>query len=141
MDESENERRRFSRWFKRQLWEHDWTQTQFARKANMSTTSVNNWAVGNRVPAPENCLLIAEALNVDADEVLAMAGHRPVPSHELPEGDPRRALMAKVKRVKWNADRVAFMTSALDQMIAFDRMQENEAEPAAPPRYPNVSRN
>jgi len=64
---------------------------------------VGNWVRGQRVPSPESCDLIADALGVDLDVVLFNAGHRPT----VPDIDPasREAeVLGMVHRIDWERE-------------------------------------
>ena len=58
------------------------------------------WVTGKRIPDPESCDRIADALNIDLDLVLWQAGHRPLVNPPDP-GDPRLLVQGWVDRIDW----------------------------------------
>ena len=67
----------FGAWLQWQLDRREWSQSDFARKAGVSTGLVSNWVSGVRRPSPASVDKIADALMIDVDDVLMRAGHRP----------------------------------------------------------------
>ena len=84
-------------WLRRQLLRRGIRAADFARLAEVSPGMVSGWLNGKRRPSPASCDLIAEALNVDFDEVLLRAGHRPL--ERLLDDPVRRELVAIAERV------------------------------------------
>lgn len=111
----------FSQWFARQLTRHEWTQSDFARRAKVATSTVSNWASGARVPDPTSCDLIADVLRVPLDEVLAAAGHRPLLDDRILPDDPRAALWTLAKEIDWTPDKVIAAEGLFRSFIAWDR--------------------
>lgn len=109
----------FATWFRQQLQRREMTQTEFARKANLGTSTVSFWANGRRTPDPVSCDIISDILRIDLDTVLAAAGHRPA-IDPLPPGDFRREVAALADRVTWTPDRKAYIRSLLQSMIDLD---------------------
>ena len=107
--------RDFADWLDRQLRRRGMSQAEFARRLETSSGTVNRWLHGAepRKPSPASCDLIADVLGVDRDEVLAIAGHRP-PDEELAPDDPRRELIALVKRVRWTPERAGTIRALLE---------------------------
>jgi transcriptional regulator with XRE-family HTH domain len=95
------------------------SEADFVRASGISSSTVSQWATGKRTPGGKSCERIAEALGISVDEVLEAADIRP-PDEELTPDDPRRNLIAKVKRVKWNAERQATIEALLDLWRADD---------------------
>lgn len=103
------------------------TQAEFARKANIPQSTVNTWWRGARTPDAAYCDLIADALSVDLDTVLAVAGHRPIPD-PLAADDPRADLIAMIKRIELTPDRLATLDSTLRTFLRMDRMKAEQAK-------------
>jgi hypothetical protein len=80
------------------------------------------WIAGTRVPDPSSIDRVADVLGVDLDLVLALAGHRP-PDTELDPDDPAATVIALVKQVQWNDERLETITSILERMKKFDRLR------------------
>lgn len=107
----------FPDWLKRQLIRREWSQADLARKLDIGSGMVSRWARGERVPSSDSCERIAEALGVDADYVLALAGHRPA----IHEDDPTTAaIVSLVRKIKWTEDRNP-IRSMLEQLAEYDR--------------------
>ncbi len=72
---------RFARWLENELDRHGWTQSEFANRlpgGESVHSKVSRWILGERIPSTEQCQVIATALDIHLDEVLAAAGHRPL---------------------------------------------------------------
>ena len=74
-----------------------WTRYRLAAEADLSESLVSKWLHPDRrrrvVPGPASCRKVAHALGLNADDVLALAGHRDaVPEPINPEPDPSRYL-------------------------------------------------
>lgn len=67
----------FGRWLQRQLETRGWRQSELARRTGINTGAVSRWISGKARIRPESCLLVAEALGVSPEEVLAAAGYVP----------------------------------------------------------------
>jgi transcriptional regulator with XRE-family HTH domain len=89
----------FPSWLKRQLHRREWSAAELARRMGVSPARVSEWLAGKYLPNPASCLRLADALNIDPDEVLALAGHRE-PTEPLAPDDPRSRIIALVKRVQ-----------------------------------------
>ncbi len=73
----------FGTWLKRQLMRQEgMNQSDLARKVGTSPGLVSDWLRDVRIPSPESCDKIADALGLDIDEVLVRAGHRPPLVHD-----------------------------------------------------------
>lgn len=67
----------FGPWLQSQLRRREMNQSELARKLETSSSAVSGWVRQGRVPTPESCDKIADALGIPVDEVLMAAGHRP----------------------------------------------------------------
>jgi len=76
------------------------SQSDFARRLDVSPAVVNRWVLGQRIPSPRYCDLIADALNVDLDIVLFQAGHRPLEKRLDPD-DPALEFHGLIDRIDW----------------------------------------
>ena len=73
------------------------------------------------MPTPLHADLIADALGVDLDTVLALAGHRP---NVDPDDPPEIAdLIAMIRKTQMHPDRVAGLRSMLDGWQSRDRRE------------------
>jgi transcriptional regulator with XRE-family HTH domain len=118
-------RHEFAVWLQRQLQRREMTQADFARRLNTSSGVVNRWIREERTPSPANCDLIADVLHVDRDEVLALAGHRPL-DLELAPDDPRRDLKALIDRVAWDEERVDTVRGMLGRWYDHDQNKKRK---------------
>ncbi|HKG29549.1 MAG TPA: helix-turn-helix transcriptional regulator [Thermomicrobiales bacterium] len=89
----------FPSWLKRQLHRREWSAAELARRMGVSPARVSEWLAGKYLPNPASCLRLADALNVEPDDVLARAGHRE-PTEPLAPDDSRSRIIALVKRVQ-----------------------------------------
>lgn len=75
---------------KTELRARDWSMTDLARRAGCSKQIVSQWLAENEAeritPGPASCRKLADALGVDPDYMLVLAGHRkPRPEQALPD--------------------------------------------------------
>ena len=63
------------------LWEQRLTQRSAAEKTGVSKATLSDAITGKRIPSAAILAVIAERLNVDANELMRLAGY-------LPEGEP-----------------------------------------------------
>lgn len=110
---------KFAQWFKSQLDRREWNQSDFARRTGISQTTVSTWVRSRSVPDPASCDIIADVFLLPLDEVLAVAGHRPVETRS--HNEAAAAIAAMVRRVNWTADRVAGIEAILRQWAEVDR--------------------
>lgn len=71
----ENEQHSFAIWLRAACAYRQWEQADLAREAVVSTGLVNAWWHGKKIPGTRSCRKIANALGIDEQVVLAMAGH------------------------------------------------------------------
>jgi transcriptional regulator with XRE-family HTH domain len=110
----------FSGWFRERLRRRQWSQAEFSRRSQIAASTINAWFKGERTPDPESCEKIADALGIGRDEVLAVAGHRE-PDEPIAPDDPRRDIIARVRKIKWNQERTETILDILDRWLKFDR--------------------
>lgn len=108
---------RFGTWLKRQLTRRDLTQSDFARAIDRSPGRVSEWIHGKRIPDPQTCDVIADALLIDLDLVLFQAGHRPLERRTDPD-DPALEIHGLVDRVDWSIpSNVRLARSVLTELV------------------------
>lgn len=83
------------------------------------------WLHNQRTPSTSSSDKIADVLGVDADLVLAMAGHRPLDDEIDPESVAAR-IMSLVARVHWNDDRIAAIEGPLQAFIDADKRKARQ---------------
>lgn len=118
----------FGAWLQWQLDRREWTQSDFARKAGVSTGLVSNWIGGARRPTPASVDKIADALMLDVDEVLTRAGHRPAL--------PTDAIDALHARIDPYLRRLAGRPGMDDRIVNGVRNLVELLEDVSPPRSP-----
>jgi transcriptional regulator with XRE-family HTH domain len=106
-------------WIRRQLLRRDWTAADLARRIDVSTGAISEWIAGKRRPSPASCLKLAEAFNVEPDDVLALAGHR-LPTTPLRADDPRNRIIALIKRVHMTPSQAAGLEAMLTAWLETD---------------------
>lgn len=104
--------RQFSHWLHGQLLRRQWTAADLSRRLNMPSGTVSRWLSGERRPSPQSCDLLADAFQVNTDDVLALAGHR-VPPQPLPPDDPKRRIITLVKRAPMSPQQAAGLEAML----------------------------
>ena len=83
----------FGQYLRRRIDEMDTNVRQTALAMGVQPPTVSNWVNDKRRPSPESCILIADALGLDVDEVLDKAGHRPRMRADV---DPSRVEIHKI---------------------------------------------
>src|SRR5581483_1121159 len=73
----------FIAWLRQRIGERGIGNNQLATYLGVSNGTVSFWLRGRNTPDPRNCLKLAEYFGRSADEVLAIAGHRPTGEREL----------------------------------------------------------
>ena len=115
-----------SGWLRRQIDRREWSQADFARRLGLSNSVVSRWFTGTRVPSSAYCDLIADALGVDVDLVLTLAGHRPAPLDYDPD-DWASDIIGRAKRVDWRKPgRFATIDTLLRLYLTEDRTGERQ---------------
>ena len=125
----------FADWFAGRLRAKEWNKSDFARATGWERgktggiypSQVSRWTLGGRNPEPEMCYLIAEALGEDPLVVLRMAGH--VSAEEEPDDPVVAGLVAKLRRVVLNPDRVAMLEGTLDNWRRTDQRRLSSSMP------------
>lgn len=109
----------FASWLARRMRAAGMNQSELATAVGVSTSTVSRWLSGRR-PEAAYAETMADALNLDVDEVLTMAGYRP-PDRHMREDDPATRICSLVKRVRLTEDRAVGLESTLRGWIGFDR--------------------
>lgn len=111
--------RSFGSWLQRQLDRREWNQADFAKKAGVGSGRVSDWIRDVRLPSVESCDKIADALGVDLDEVLTLAGHR----HNHLDNPEQAALISLLRRVDLRRnDNGGLIRSMLERMVAYSEL-------------------
>jgi transcriptional regulator with XRE-family HTH domain len=121
------DRDHFGTWLEHQLRRRAWSQADFVRNSGLSRSAVSAWITGTRIPDPESCDRIADALHIDVETVLRKAGH--LPDVETLD-EFTEELIGLIKRIDWTPDRVAFVRSSLQSMAqaSADRRKREDGE-------------
>lgn len=107
----------FGTWLRRQIELREMSQSDFARRSGVTTGMVSQWILGRRRPNPENIEVIADALRVDVNEVLAAMGLGYMPKDDPPEV---RRVIDLLRRVSLTKDREDGLTALLETWITAD---------------------
>lgn len=78
--------RRFGLWLEGMLRVRGWSRAELGRRIGSHGSLVSKWVHGYQRPDSLSCREIAAAFNIDADEVLVLAGH--VDPNPKPINDP-----------------------------------------------------
>ena len=98
-------------WIRQELAHRDWTAADLARRLGVSSGRISEWGSGRYTPSPASCLRLAEVFAADADQVLALAGHRAAPP--APE-DAKARLIALIQRVEMTPTQIAGLEAMLN---------------------------
>lgn len=109
----------FGEWLRAELRKRRMSQVELAEAVGAERSGVSLWVSGKRKPYPASAQRIADAFNLPRNEVLGLLGY----GEDEPEADKAR-IIAKVKAVKLNPDRIAFLNGLLDSAIDMDRKEE-----------------
>lgn len=109
-------------WLRRQLTRREWSAADLARRLDVPSARVSEWISGKRRPNPQTCIRLADALGVDPDTVLAIAGHRITPA---PLEDPKADLVALIQRADLSPETISAMTAMVRD---FMRNRDPEAQ-------------
>lgn len=103
----------YGAWMREEMRRREWRQADFARATEIDVSMVSRWLQGRR-PDPASLERVAEALGVDLDTLLTLAGHRPRTPRD---DDPRvAALVAKVRQITWTPERYLIVDAMLDDL-------------------------
>jgi transcriptional regulator with XRE-family HTH domain len=106
---------------KTELRARDWSMTDLARKAGCSKQIVSQWLAEDESlrikPSPASCKKIAEALGLDLDYVLDLAGHRNPrdldPAHDMVDPGLARLLASWPKLPEGRKEAILALASAV----------------------------
>jgi len=97
----------FGNWLLAEISRRGWERSEFARRVDVPRATVSRWINGSRIPTPEKCADLADALGLAPEYVLWKAGHLeqlPAPPADYDAvrevGELRRMLDAGVRRVE-----------------------------------------
>lgn len=107
----------FGFWLRRQIELRDMTQTEFAKRAGVTTGMVSQWILGRRRPSTDSVDRIADALRCDMDEVLVALGIGSMPTDDPPHV---RRIIDLLRRSNVTSDREAGLVALLETWIAAD---------------------
>lgn len=119
----DQEMRPFGWWFKHQLTQRGWSQSDFARRAGIAPGQVSNWTTGVRRPGLDSAQLIADTLGVPVEVVLMRLGLDP---HALKPVDERaESLINELRRLDLTPDRLAALEATIRAWADMDRRARN----------------
>lgn len=126
----------FGAWLDHKLKLKQWKGADLARRLGVANGDVSRWRRGVTIPSPASIINIADELYADADELLALAGHRPsMPRDELERVHAR--LDPYLCKVRWTDSRFRMIEGILDQFRQDDEItQSSEATDTSPPELP-----
>lgn len=107
----------FATWFRQALTRRGWSQADFARASGIPSATVGAWYRGDRNPGPASSDIIAETLLLDRDEVLSIAGIRPV---EPDDPEHVRELTGLLRRIVWTPERIRHVRAVLVDLAEHD---------------------
>jgi transcriptional regulator with XRE-family HTH domain len=97
------------KWIQENLTERGWSQSELARRANLSSTTISDVLSGSAKPGIHFCKGVADAFGVPRENVLRLAGHlKPIAQEASEEAEmieafrclpkeERRAILKLVK--------------------------------------------
>jgi transcriptional regulator with XRE-family HTH domain len=138
-DEPDKEPLTLATWLRGELERRRWSRRKLAERVGTSASRVHDWATGARMPSPENCVRLADALDAGVDYVLMLALHRPLQWHD----DDDAALAAVVtlaRRValrgeKW-PERAQTLRAVLEEWDRIDKAEAAAAPATSAPPHP-----
>lgn len=67
----------FGDWLMQTLGQREMSYRALARQISVHPSTIGHWVAHRSMPEPANCIALADALDLDRDFVLDLAGHRP----------------------------------------------------------------
>lgn len=110
----------FGQWLARQLVRREWSGADLSRRLGTGTSTVSMWIRDVRNPSPASSERIADALGVDRDVVLSLAGHRPL-DEEVDPDSPAGRIHSLVDRIEWTDEKVIAIEGLLLMYVDADR--------------------
>lgn len=92
-------RTEFAEWLDNERIQRGWNKSELARRVGKLPSVVSRWLTAEWGPDATSCLNIANALGVDIDFVLALAGHETRARH--PESTNARQLASMIPYIDW----------------------------------------
>jgi transcriptional regulator with XRE-family HTH domain len=90
----------FVAWLRKEMAERRLSQSEMGRRANILPSVISRWLAGEYGPDPGSCLKIANALGVDPQYVMSLAGHSP--RQRIPEDMDVQYLMSALRYIDWS---------------------------------------
>lgn len=112
----DEERTPFGEWLLDQINRHDppWSYRSLAAKVGVHASTIGHWVSGRALPESDNAISLADALGVDRDWVLELAGHRPRVDVDQIIAD--RGLTWAKRSERFTPAEVALVESLIDQI-------------------------
>lgn len=115
----------FTEWLMKQIEERDISMREFARRGEISHTSVSNVLAGKTDPTADFCLGVARALKLKPDYVLRKSGHLPpAPDTDDPKVSEAMTLFSKLPAHE--QERFLLFMRAIDE--AQEQLEEIQEE-------------
>jgi transcriptional regulator with XRE-family HTH domain len=64
----------FREWLRKELNERGWSQSELARRGNVTPGAISAILTGNSNPGPKSCMAIARAFNIPPENIMRKAG-------------------------------------------------------------------
>lgn len=100
-----------------------WTYRALAASVGVHPSTIGHWVSGRALPEPKHAIALADALGIDRDWVLELAGHRP--RVDVSQVIADRGLTWAKRSERFTPAEVALVESLIDQI---DRNKEDEGE-------------
>lgn len=129
MNTNESQGETFGEWLRRQIERREWIPADLARRVGVSNGTMSLWLRDQRKPSPTSVDRIADALGVDVDTALTLAGHRP-PTIPIDPDSATARLMPLIEQIDWESrpGRIEEMEAEMRHMLDVDRRKRQLAK-------------
>jgi transcriptional regulator with XRE-family HTH domain len=89
----------FRAWLQDEMDKRRWSESELARQTGILPSVINRWKRGEYGPNANSCVKIANALGVDPQFVMELAGHEP--RQRVPEDTKVQQLLSAIRYIDW----------------------------------------
>jgi transcriptional regulator with XRE-family HTH domain len=89
----------FRAWLRDEMEKRRWNESELGRQTGILPSVINRWGRGEYGPNANSCVKIANALGVDPQFVMELAGHKP--RQRVPESTGVQQLLSAIRYIDW----------------------------------------
>jgi transcriptional regulator with XRE-family HTH domain len=118
MQDSVSTNTTFRAWLRDEMEKRRWNESELGRQTGILPSVINRWGRGEYGPNANSCVKIANALGVDPQFVMELAGHKP--RQRVPESTGVQQLLSAIRYIDWEKP------SRLTTVMGILRMYQDE---------------